>query len=130
MFIATGRALNPITQTNWESVGVKPDVSIPSDDALKEAITLAKPLIESTKLAKNKLIFKKLETLYDGLQKAQMLIEEGKFKQANIQLLLSIERATKELNYRNNDFKWIADEFKNKYKKPKLAELLLKLSSK
>jgi hypothetical protein len=34
MFVPTGRAINPISKTNWEGVGVKPDVSAPADDAL------------------------------------------------------------------------------------------------
>jgi hypothetical protein len=36
-FIATGRAINPVTKTNWEGVGVKPDVAVPAGDALREA---------------------------------------------------------------------------------------------
>jgi retinol-binding protein 3 len=36
-FIATGRAINPITKTNWEGVGVEPDVAVPAESALREA---------------------------------------------------------------------------------------------
>lgn len=36
-FIATGRAINPVTHTNWEGVGVKPDHDVPPADALREA---------------------------------------------------------------------------------------------
>lgn len=36
-FIATGRAINPVTKTNWEGVGVKPDRDVPPADALREA---------------------------------------------------------------------------------------------
>ncbi len=36
-FIATGRAINPVTKTNWEGVGVKPDHAVPPGDALREA---------------------------------------------------------------------------------------------
>jgi hypothetical protein len=36
-FIATGRAINPVTKTNWEGVGVEPDVKVPADEALKTA---------------------------------------------------------------------------------------------
>jgi hypothetical protein len=36
-FIATGRAVNPITKTNWEGVGVKPEVDVPPATALREA---------------------------------------------------------------------------------------------
>lgn len=47
MFIATGKAVNPITKTNWEGVGVKPEVETPADDALNKAKSLAKQAIES-----------------------------------------------------------------------------------
>lgn len=40
-FISTGRAINPVTKTNWEGVGVKPDVSVPADEALETARKLA-----------------------------------------------------------------------------------------
>jgi hypothetical protein len=36
-FISRGRAINPITKTNWEGVGVEPDVKTSADDALKTA---------------------------------------------------------------------------------------------
>jgi hypothetical protein len=31
------RAINPITHTNWEGVGVKPDIMVPANDALETA---------------------------------------------------------------------------------------------
>jgi hypothetical protein len=40
-FIATGRAINPVTNTNWEGVGVKPDVAVAPETALREAHVLA-----------------------------------------------------------------------------------------
>ena len=36
-FVPTGKAINPITKTNWEHVGVKPDVAAPAADALRLA---------------------------------------------------------------------------------------------
>jgi hypothetical protein len=41
VFISTGAAKNPVTGTNWEGVGVKPDVQVPADEALKRAHVLA-----------------------------------------------------------------------------------------
>jgi hypothetical protein len=41
MFVPTGRAINPITKTNWEGTGVKPDVAVPADEALEKAHELA-----------------------------------------------------------------------------------------
>ncbi len=36
-FIADGRAVNPITKTNWEGVGVQPEIAVPPAEALREA---------------------------------------------------------------------------------------------
>lgn len=40
-FVPTGRSLNPITKTNWENVGVQPDIAVPAERALAEAHLLA-----------------------------------------------------------------------------------------
>ncbi|MEK6289245.1 MAG: S41 family peptidase [Acidobacteriota bacterium] len=37
IWVPSGRAINPITKTNWEGTGVKPDVDVPADQALKVA---------------------------------------------------------------------------------------------
>ncbi len=39
--VPVGRAINPITKTNWEGTGVKPDVEVPADQALKTAYLAA-----------------------------------------------------------------------------------------
>jgi len=40
-FIPSGRAISPITKTNWEGTGVEPDIKVPRDQALKTAYLLA-----------------------------------------------------------------------------------------
>jgi hypothetical protein len=37
IWVPSGRAINPITKTNWEGTGVKPDVEVPADQALATA---------------------------------------------------------------------------------------------
>src|SRR6476659_2644865 len=37
MFVPTGRAISPITKTNWEGTCVSPDISFPADQALHVA---------------------------------------------------------------------------------------------
>jgi hypothetical protein len=41
VFIPTGRAINPISKTNWEGTGVEPDIKVPQDQALKVAYLTA-----------------------------------------------------------------------------------------
>jgi hypothetical protein len=43
------RSINPITRTNWEGVGVEPDVKVPAAEALETALKLA-----TEDIAKNK----------------------------------------------------------------------------
>jgi retinol-binding protein 3 len=55
MFVPTGRAISPITKTNWEGTGVTPDISVPADQALltarlialKKALTTINPDLKS-----------------------------------------------------------------------------------
>jgi hypothetical protein len=50
MFLPSGRAINAVTKTNWEGIGVKPDVACNRDEALKRAhILAAKKLLPNTK---------------------------------------------------------------------------------
>jgi len=41
LFVPSGRAVSPITHTNWEGVGVTPDVKVVAADALRNAQLLA-----------------------------------------------------------------------------------------
>lgn len=47
MFIPTGRAINPVTKTNWEGTGVEPDEKVPAKDAYNVAYKEALQKIES-----------------------------------------------------------------------------------
>ena len=49
-FIPVGRAINPVTHTNWEHVGVKPDIAVPAVDAIKTAyVAILEKLLITTK---------------------------------------------------------------------------------
>lgn len=48
--IPTARAINPITQTNWEGVGVKPDIEVPAAQAQQTAyVAILKTLAAEAK---------------------------------------------------------------------------------
>ena len=41
VFIPVGRAINPISKTNWAGTGVEPDIKLPKEQALKTAYLMA-----------------------------------------------------------------------------------------
>jgi hypothetical protein len=41
VWVPTGRAVNPITKTNWEGTGIAPDIAVESEKALDKARTIA-----------------------------------------------------------------------------------------
>jgi hypothetical protein len=48
--IPTSRATNPVTKTNWEHVGVKPDIAVPAAQALQTAhVAILRNLVSSAK---------------------------------------------------------------------------------
>lgn len=67
VFIPFGRAINPITQTNWEGVGVTPDVEVPQDQAFEIAYSTLL-LSEHKRIAENPI--QGGERLMDELQRA------------------------------------------------------------
>lgn len=53
VFIPTGRAINPITNTNWEGVGVQPEIRTKAKNTLEQTIVLAQEAADL--LRRNKL---------------------------------------------------------------------------
>jgi len=52
MVIPTGRAINPITGTNWDGTGVLPQVAVSAPLALEKALELARPAAEVRRAAR------------------------------------------------------------------------------
>lgn len=51
VFIPTGKAINPITNTNWEGVGVIPDIPTTKDQTFERTLTLAQNDAEARRKA-------------------------------------------------------------------------------
>jgi retinol-binding protein 3 len=49
ILVPSGRPINPITKTNWEGVGVVPDVPVPAAAALDKARELAQGQLATTR---------------------------------------------------------------------------------
>jgi hypothetical protein len=75
VWVPSGRAINPITKTNWEGAGVKPDVEVPANQALGTAhLAALKKQLESKdtdEMFKRQLkrIIAKVQKELDGLKK-------------------------------------------------------------
>jgi C-terminal processing protease CtpA/Prc len=67
MFVPTGRAISPITKTNWEGTGVTPDVAVPAEQALLTARVMA--LKESLTTLKDQDLKPRLEAEIQKLEK-------------------------------------------------------------
>jgi C-terminal processing protease CtpA/Prc len=50
VFVSNGRAINPVTGTNWEGVGVKPDIAVPLAEAFPVAYRKALEGVDSAQL--------------------------------------------------------------------------------
>jgi tetratricopeptide (TPR) repeat protein len=78
IFIPTGRAINPVTNTNWEGTGVSPDVAVPAESALDTAVALARTAADARR---EKIAAKETEvrsTITRSLAEAEKLLSEQK----------------------------------------------------
>ena len=67
VFVPVGRAISPITKTNWEGTGVEPDVKVPKELPLKTAYSMA--LTKSLANTKNEDLKHGIQDLIDQTQK-------------------------------------------------------------
>ena len=72
-FIPRGRAVSPVTKTNWEGTGVEPDVKVPADQALKTAqvMALRKAVERTTDEELKGALRREIESLQKDLSQSQ-----------------------------------------------------------
>jgi hypothetical protein len=69
--IPFGRAENPVTKTNWEGKGVKPDVQVAESEAFKVALTrLGQPAVADISAASQSQVFAPRSTALPGSEAA------------------------------------------------------------
>lgn len=76
VFIPSGRAINPISKTNWEGSGVEPDIKAPKEQALKIAYVMA--LKKSVESLTDENIKSGVKRLIDEAQKELDEMKAGK----------------------------------------------------
>jgi tetratricopeptide (TPR) repeat protein len=73
VYIPTARAINPVTDGNWEGVGVIPDVEVPADVALDTALVLARTAAREYRQPEDAV----LAAAVQGMEKALARAEEA-----------------------------------------------------
>ena len=82
IFIPTGRAINPITHTNWEGTGVVPDIDVAADKALEVCLPKAREAAEAYRAARQEELSQKLEPIRAALKESMTLMAAGKKAEA------------------------------------------------
>ena len=70
MFVPNGRAINPITQTNWEGVGVKPEIELPAAEAYDKALALAAEAAAKRRAEREAKASRSRQAVVDALREA------------------------------------------------------------
>ena len=93
IFVPTGRAINPVTGTNWEGVGVIPDIQAESDRALDVALEMAKTAAEKHRAAGEERTARRAQELHAKLSAAAEMIAAGNSAAATTQVDATLQDA-------------------------------------
>ena len=93
IFIPTGRAINPITKTNWEGVGVEPDIRTSADEALEKALPLARDAAAKYVAELRRKAEESVKPIRTAIEQAEKLLASGKSPEAQKILGSALERA-------------------------------------
>jgi len=77
MYLSIGRSVNPVTHTNWEGIGVIPDVYVPASAALDTAIVLARKYAGQFVRTKDAQLSQGVERMEIHLAQAEQLYREN-----------------------------------------------------
>lgn len=118
VFIPTGRAINPITSTSWENIGVVPEIKTTKEETFEKVNALAKKAAEDrrkSKLENYIRLHKELNTYLDQYEKgtSEINIRSSITKLVNASLL-------GEWDINNLGYQYLMD-----LNKPKIALCLL-----
>ncbi|HOW86275.1 MAG TPA: S41 family peptidase [Candidatus Aminicenantes bacterium] len=91
--IPYGRAINPTTGTNWEGVGVKPDIETGADKALEAAVAVAEPAAEDRRAKMMENLLAAYNECSSSLKQAEMLFLQKKTEEAETLVLSILKRA-------------------------------------
>ncbi|MGK0216874.1 MAG: hypothetical protein ACI9HE_000347 [Planctomycetota bacterium] len=91
MFIPSGRAINPITGTNWEGVGVVPNIPVSSGKALEVALKDARQAARDYRQFKAEELAFAWEEVDELIGSAEACFEEGNAETGSTQMQAALE---------------------------------------
>lgn len=80
VFVPNGRAINPITGTNWEGVGVQPDIEVSADDAYAKGVELARKEAQKVRAKRRQVTEKYTHALDEAIEQARSHFSSGEEK--------------------------------------------------
>lgn len=119
IFVPMGRAINPITKTNWEGVGVVPEIETIPEETYDKAVDLAKEAAMSFR-AKRKEIYSQL---FSDLNYNLDHYTKGKSDDLIVE---SLRKCLDAKLFDEDDINNLGYEYLNKFNKPKRAESILR----
>lgn len=119
VFIPTGRAINPITNTSWEGVGVQPEIHTKMEETLEQAHILAQKAADF--LRKNK-----LETYIQLQQKLNQNLEHYKQGESEINISTSIKNLMDSGLFGEWDINNLGYQYMMELNKPEIGLCILK----
>lgn len=123
VFIPTGRAINPITKTNWEGVGVIPEVKVSPEETLEKAHELAQEAADEFRSRKNA----EYKLALQGLFKA---LNSHSDKSSGNEIEKRIKMGKKLGLLTENEINGLGYEYLMREKKPKVAEVIFRTNTK
>lgn len=84
IFIPTGMAINSITKTNWEGVGVIPDIETTAEEAFEKVLILAEQSADKYKTTKDKMMLNYIDEINSKIEEAEKMFDKNsKTEKAN-----------------------------------------------
>ena len=119
VFIPTGKAINPITNTNWEGVGVVPEIKTTEEEALSKTHALA---MEAAEAYRNN-IKKSYSTMYKDLQAT---IDKVDAENSDDIILKSLKSCLESKLFNESDINSLGYNYLIQFQKPEIAETIFK----
>jgi hypothetical protein len=122
VFIPGGRAINPITKTNWEGIGVIPEVKTSPEETLDKTYELAKEAANEYRAKRKKYYTQMFTTLLPHL-------EEYKAGQSEEAILKGLRKCEEAGLFEEWNINALGYDYLLQHKKPKIAESIFKANT-